>query len=181
MSQEPEPPTNAPRFADTIWKFENAQCDFMQALERAGFEELVHYARIGWDHYDVSVEFFEVNNDVRLSPEQQKIIFDAGFVKILVSHKDGWETHYTSCYPERPCPVRGWRRRWVNDPTAKTTCVSNAGYYEISFWPESWGQQNWRETGYARVVPDPLEVALPTQRPEITDEGPPVAPTGLVR
>lgn len=163
--------TDEVRFADTIWAFEDAQYDFKSDLARAGFENGVHYQKIGWDNYDCSIEFYKVNDDVRLTPDQQCIMYEAGFCSVFINHKDGWETHYSWTVPDMDAikvaghyiPKRGWRRRYVSDPTANTTNViageSNPGYYEINFWPEGWGPKcdDWRKTGYMRVVPDPLE------------------------
>jgi len=73
---------------------------------------------------------------------------------------DGWQTHYTLGSNE--LPVRGWRRRYVSDAGVDTTRViagyEDNGYYEISYWPEGWDRwRNWLETGYMRLVPDPLD------------------------
>ncbi len=60
---------------------------------------------------------------------------------------------------------RGWRRRYVSDPNAKTTNViagpPNPGYYECSYYPEGWTKDHL-ESGFFRVVPDPFEVKLET-------------------
>lgn len=122
--------------------------------------------RIGWDYYDCSIELYEVDPDVRLTAEQQKVICDAGFQRAYVNHTDGWETHYT--WDRGVSPVRGWRRRWVRDAAAETDRQvggGDPGYYEISYWPEGWGSRDsgrcgeWLKTGYMRIVPDPLEPA----------------------
>ena len=158
------------KFSQAIWDYERAQCEFTESLTELGFEEGEHYERIGWDDYDNSIEFYKVNDDVRLNEVQQQIIFKAGFSIAFVNHKDGWETHYSWKYNEPFKPSRGWRRRWVEDPEAKTTrsvgenaTPENAGYYEISYWPEGWTHPNckdWQADGYMRIVPDPLEPSI---------------------
>lgn len=171
--------TDRNRFADMIWAFEYAQGDFEMDLEGVGLKLYEHYHRIGWDHYDCSIELYGVKDDVRLTPAQQNVIWDAGFIKCYVNHKDGWETHYhwtsediKAMSDGKPfISKRGWRRRWVDDPQAKTTrsvgaqvAPDNAGYYEISYWPPGWGAQTaegWKDSGFMRVVPDPLDPGDP--------------------
>ena len=150
-------------FADSWWTYTFAESRFEEDLcEVLGGD----FDRLGTDHYDASLEIYKVDDHVRLSEAAQRLIYDAGFGKVYVNHKDGWQTHYS--WPGRDpfAPVKGWRRRWVADPAAKTTNVigkelsaENAGYYEISAWPTSWGEKrrDWLTTGYMRIVPDPLE------------------------
>lgn len=155
--------TEAQKFSEAIWKYQRLEYAFKEALEELGFEEGEHYANIGWDEYDNSIEIYNVKEDARLNEAQQRVIFDAGFSIAYVNHKDGWETHYRWDYREPFKRCRGWRRRYVSDPGATTTNViagkSNPGYYEISYWPESWGgrAEKWKDDGYMRVVPDPLD------------------------
>ena len=143
-------------FAETMFAFHEAESTFTDALCDAGFGG---FKSIGGDHYDCSIEFYGVDNSARMSPEQQRLVFEAGFIKAYVNHEDGWETHYF--WGKEFSPQRGWRRRYVNDPNATTTNVVGGppkpGYYEISYWPEGWETKQWLETGYMRIVPDPLE------------------------
>lgn len=153
-----------PREADLKAAFDAAKPAFDAAMTAAGFSA---YEEIGFDYYDSSIEFYGVDEDARLQPVAQAAVNAAGFHMAYVNHKDGWETHY-SWWKKPFAPVRGWRRRWVEDPNATTTRSvgekpnpRNAGYYEISYWPEGWaGQEKWKDTGYMRVVPDPLEVTV---------------------
>ena len=147
-----------PRFAEAMFAYWEAKSNFEDALADAGFSA---FEKIGGDDYDNSIEFIRVANDARLTEHQQRIVRDAGFNKAYVNHLNGWETHYSWTEPEFKAD-RGWRRRYVSDPEAKTTNViggpPNPGYYEISFWPEDWaGHEQWLETGYMRIVPDPLD------------------------
>lgn len=120
----------------------------------------VEYDRWFCDEYDNSIEFKSVSDDLRLTKEQQEFFIAEGFSRAFFCHKDGWETHYTWAN-QQPC--RAWRRRYVSDPNATTTNVvagpPNPGYFEISYWPEGWSKKEWLETGYMRIVSDPLELA----------------------
>lgn len=146
---------------------------FKEALAVAGF---TGYSRIGFDDYDCSIEFYDVDNDARLSASAQEVVFKAGFVKAYVNHQDIWQTHYSWNWREPFTPARGWRRRWVDDPQSKNTRgAGENGYFEISYWPQGWGEgtENWINDGYMRIVPDPLETpipALPALPPESTGE-----------
>jgi hypothetical protein len=118
---------------------------FEDALSSAGFDQ---FEKIWGDDYDNSIEFGEVDNDVRLTAAVQKVIFDAGFSRVFVNHKDGWETHYSWAHGESFEPHRGWRRRRTEKG------------FDISYWPEGWntpGCADWLSSGYMTIVPDPLE------------------------
>jgi hypothetical protein len=115
---------------------------------------------IGTDYYDNSIEIYGVGPDVRLSQAAVDwLIQGCGFSKIYVNHTDGWETHYGKSEV-------GWRRRYVSDPSAKTTNViagpENNGYYETNEFPDSFPKE-WLASGYFRVVPDPLMPPQPKQ------------------
>lgn len=152
------------QFADIAYDFDLARSRFEAALDDVG----VQFEDLGWDHYDDSLEVIGAPDDLRLTEAAQRVIFDAGFSKVFVNHASGWETHY-SWGPGEFKPHRGWRRRYVPDPTATTTNVivgaPNPGYTEISYWPEGWGDPEtgtcaeWLRTGYMRIVPDPLAPA----------------------
>lgn len=142
----------------TTVAFEEGRTAFNARMAELGFND---FRGIGFDYYDSSIEFYNVGNDVRLSEAVQNALIEDGFYKAFVNHQDGWETHYTWTDDK---PVKGWRRRWVEDPTAQTTRVfnaevdpSNAGYYEISYWPSGWGDEKTEnQNGYFRIVPDPM-------------------------
>ena len=123
-------------------------------LLEAGLDD---WDSIGGDDYDNSIELYGIGNDVRLPKAAVEFLLEkCGFSKIYVNHKDGWETHYSSI--DGP----GWRRRYVSDPEAKTTNVivgePNPGYFEVSYMPDGFPKA-WLESGYMRVVPDPLQPA----------------------
>lgn len=152
------------KFAQAMFDYHQGESEFTDALVDAGFGE---YERIGGDYYDCSIEFYKVDDDLRMSPEAQKIVRDAGFAKAYVNHKDGWETHYSWDWRSSEFKAdRGWRRRYVKDPTCTTTNQVGAddpdkrGYYEISYWPDGWSHKEWLDTGYMRIVPDPLEITV---------------------
>jgi hypothetical protein len=146
------------KLTEAIFALDLAKSEFEDALSAAGFED---YGSIGWDEYDNSIEFYKVRDDVRLNEAIQRIVFDAGFSVAFVNHKNGWETHYNWRSGDFKIS-RGWRRRYVRDVAAKTTNViagePDPGYFEISYWPEGWTHKEWLDTGYMRIVPDPLDV-----------------------
>lgn len=144
-----------------MFDYHTALDEFETALCEAGFGA---FNSVGGDDYDNSLEIYEVAPDARMGEAAQRVIFDAGFSKVYVNHKDGWETHYAWDRSKVFAPVRGWRRRYVKDPNATTTNVivgdANPGYYEISHWPDGWGSKEWLDTGYMRIVPDPLDPSV---------------------
>lgn len=154
-------PSAGSGFAQEWWDWQHRQAvweDCFCDLLREGQD----YDKLGTDDYDASLEIYGATNDWRLTREQQEYLQVAGFAKVYVNHQDGCETHYG--LHGATLPVRGWRRRYVSDSTVETTNViagePNPGYYEISYWPEGWntpGTADWLETGYMRVVPDPLD------------------------
>lgn len=163
MSDEAE--TKALPLARAMFDYHRAEADFSEAICEAGFGK---FSRIGGDDYDNSIEFYEVSDDARMNEAAQRIVYDAGFSTAYVNHKDGWETHYNWRHAEGFKVSRGWRRRYVTDPTAMTTRQIGAddpdqrGYYEISYWPDGWGSphtKDWISRGFMRIVPDPLEPA----------------------
>lgn len=122
-------------FAQKIFDVDILRMKFNDKLEELTdcmFEET------SWDEYDGSLELHQCDNDLRLSDECKKFIFDSGFIRIFVNHKDGWETHYTKSHPKDD----GWRRKRKEDGN---------GFY-VSYWPESWNQTQWLESGYIVVV-----------------------------
>jgi hypothetical protein len=145
------------------YQFNNAEIVFDSDLEDAGFKRPM-YSKFWMDDYDNSVEFGKVENDFRMGEALQRFIFKHGFSRAYVNHQDGWETFYTWKGKEFELS-RGWRRRYVTDPSAATTRQvgtpsdpEHRGYYEISYWPDGWDKgQDWLKTGYMRIVPDPLE------------------------
>lgn len=154
-------PKADPEFATKLYEFGSKKNEFEDALDDLG----VPFDNIGWDWYDNSLEINKVESDYRLSDEAYKFIFDSGFSICFVNHKDGCETHYSAG------KRRGWRRRYVSDPEVTTTRIlfgePDPGYFEVSYWPEGWDKQRgWIDSGYMRVVPDPLDVHADTHEGE---------------
>lgn len=165
------------KFSELWWDFLRAREVFEDSLlEVLGGD----FDNIGTDDYDSSLEIYAVDNHVRLSEAAQRLICDAGFGKVFVNHKDGWETHYTWDWRKPFKAERGWRRRYVSDPDAKTTNVvsgpPNPGYFEISHWPDGWNNhrltKDWLSSGYMRVVGDPLSDGAPTRQDAAPEDAP---------
>ena len=157
-----EDEAQAVKAAENRLDIDLAKIRLADKLVRAGLVTSL-YDGIGGDWYDNSIELYNCVPGLRLTEEMQKVIFDEGFRRAYVNHTDDWETHYN--WDREFTKQRGWRRRWVLDPKVETTnligepfAASNAGYYEISYWPTGWkGSEDWLKTGYMRIVPDPLE------------------------
>lgn len=149
--------------ADRLW---SAEAEFSQFEDE--LEELMgaEFEKLGHDYYDCSLEIWGAPDDARLNEKAQRLCKEAGFAVVYLNHRmpreEGkWETHYRL---NGELPARGWRRRYVSDPTVATTRViagpEDNGYYEISHWPEGWDDPRSKENlanGYYRIVPDPLE------------------------
>ena len=124
------------KFANVAYEFDRRRSDFEESLD-----DLVEFDRIGWDHYDNSIEIYGVSPDTRLSEAAQNFLRESGFSIAFVNHSDGWETHYSRL---QDSPSKGWRRRWVSDndvTTDRQVGGGDPGYYEISEWPDSWGDR----------------------------------------
>jgi hypothetical protein len=160
LFDDPRYDEDHPEHSKFIEDFEIAKNRLKDKLSQVG---MTKFRSIGGDYYDNSIEFYDVDSDVRLNESQQTVIFDEGFSTAYVNHVDGWETHYNWKVSEPFKKSRGWRRRYVTDSSVKTTRalgddpVDERGYYEISYWPEGWGSNDWLTTGYMRIVPDHLE------------------------
>lgn len=105
----------------------------------------VPYEKLGCDDYDCSLELYGVPVDYRLTEPVQRIIKEAGFVKVYVNHVDKWETHYTWGHPDKPfSPVEGWRVSYPHKrgPEEKGIWVEKV----IPTWPDK-----WFDTGYVLV------------------------------
>lgn len=76
-------------FANLAFEFSHVQFAFEDELC-----ELIDYDKIGWDEYDHSIEIYGVPEDASLTEAAQQFIFDNGFIRCWLNHKDGWETHY---------------------------------------------------------------------------------------
>jgi predicted deacetylase len=98
------------------------------ALEELLDEAGVEFEKIGWDHYDNSLELYDVPPEYRLSDEAKKVIFDAGFSICYMNHTDKWETHYSQRN------LDGWRVSYPH--------VRNDG--TPSIWLEKAPPASWR-------------------------------------
>jgi hypothetical protein len=79
------------KFSEVCFEFTKAEIEFSDALLDAGLSD---FMRLGWDHYDNSIEIYGVPNDELLPDEAQKLIYDAGFSIAYVNYRDGFERHY---------------------------------------------------------------------------------------
>lgn len=143
--------------AEKWWSLQSTESTIEDGMMEAGLDD---WSKIGGDPYDNSIEVYGVAPDIRFSAAiLDWLLVACGFSKVYVNHVDGWETHYSTGNR------RGWRRRYVSDPSATTTNViagpQNNGYFEVSYYPEGF-PPTWLETGYMRIVPDPFDPALPT-------------------
>lgn len=120
---------NKKLFSDIAFDFQRAECEFENSLfDEEDGKGLEDYSTMSFDSYDYSIEFNDVPDDERLSDRQQEIIFNEGFLKCYLNHKNNWETHYTWNYPFEP--VEGWRIRYMRK--------SEKNYHEVEKIPESW-------------------------------------------
>lgn len=94
------------KFADVLFEYTHAYCEFEGRIE-----ELIglDFGRITGDWYDVSIELREVGNDIRLSEEAQRFIFDNGFIRCWLNHLDGSETYYVWPHDKPFAPSGGSR------------------------------------------------------------------------
>lgn len=127
--------------AERLYDGTAAECEIEDQLADAG----VQFEKIGWDHYDWSLEIFDVPPDHRLSEEAQRFAHSAGFAKVYVNHTDGWETHYSLPRPGKEfAPIKGWR---VSYPHKRGPQENGIWVEEVCpTWPEE-----WFKTGYAIV------------------------------
>ncbi len=97
-------------FSDILFKYQEARNRFEDGLyEASGFEQ---FETIGGDAYDISIEFYGVASDAKLSEAAQKFIWDAGFTRCWLNHLDCSETYYSwNGSPARFTPVEGSRRK----------------------------------------------------------------------
>ena len=144
--------TDNPRtsIADRLFDASSAEADLEEQLSDAG----VTFTRLGWDHYDCSVEIYGVPNDYRLSLAAQRVIHAAGFMIAYVNHEDRWETHYRFKSMEFVAS-KGWR---VSYPHKREDGQKGILVEEIvPNWPKE-----WFENGKVLIVaPDENEKSAP--------------------
>ena len=89
-----------------------------------------------------SIELLKISNDFRFSKEAQKVFKRSGFKKIVINHKNGWETHY---YLDKKIG-KGWRVRYHTNPHEENK------YIEVeNKIPDNWPKE-WLETGYIKII-----------------------------
>jgi hypothetical protein len=129
--------------ADKIFEGDRIKTVLEDTLYYAG----VLFEETSFDSYDRSIELFDVPADCRLSPEAQKIIFDAGFSTAYLNHDNKWETHYTfdKFDSGKFKEVDGWR---VSYPRKRGLKEGRPILVEklVETWPKE-----WFETGYVIV------------------------------
>lgn len=99
----------------------SAETELCALLKTAGCQ----FKTIGWDHYDCSLELFGCPPEYRMTPDQQKLVYDQGFGKAYVNHDEPerWETHYSWYGKNGFEPNPGWRVSYPhkrNDGTSQT-------------------------------------------------------------
>lgn len=125
--------------AERLFDGNSARAELEDELEDAG----APHDRIGFDEYDCSLEIHGVPPEHRLSDAAQRIVRDAGFVKVYVNHTDKWETHYSWKGPEF-VPSKGWR---VSYPHRRGEGEKGIWVEEfIPGWPK-----DWFDSGYAII------------------------------
>lgn len=130
-------------FSEVMFEYHSREFDFEDSLYEARGSHFFDFNNLSGDHYDNSLEIFEVNEDGRLNPAMQKIIYDAGFSMCYVNHVDGWETQYHWDQSVPFIPSKGWRRK---------KGIEEEGYL-INYLPDGWKNTNIKYT----VVTDPFE------------------------
>lgn len=80
------------KFNDVMFDYHRAELNFSDALCDAGFGD---FNRISGDHYDNSIEFYGVEDGVRINEAAQRLIHAAGFGRCWTNHKDGSEWYYS--------------------------------------------------------------------------------------
>lgn len=130
-----------------------AESTLEEALEEAG----ILFESIGYDHYDISLEIHGVSDELRLTEKQQKLIFEAGFKKCYVNHKNAWETHYS--FGNDFSVSKAWRVSYPHKRKDENKAILVEE--TIDSWPEE-----WFKTGYAQIVATPHETARPNEQGE---------------
>jgi hypothetical protein len=129
---------NERSIADRLFDADYASAELEDQLDNVPFD------RMGWDNYDCSLELYEVDDDYRLPVEMQKVIFDAGFFKVYVNHKNKWETHYSWSHGKGFVEAKGWR---VSYPHKRG---EEGGPILVEAIVPSWPKK-WFEAGHAVV------------------------------
>lgn len=129
-----------PNIAQRLFDGDQAECDLEDVLLDAG----VTFEKLGWDHYDCSLEIYGVPPNDRLSEDAQKAIHAAGFCKAYVNHADKWETHYGFNPNESFVVSKGWR---VSYPHKR----GDGGNIMVEEVVKGW-LDDWFKSGYVVVI-----------------------------
>lgn len=121
-------------------ELENRASALFASLRLAG----VPFKGDGWDDYDNSVKLYGVPSGFRLSEEQQRLVYDAGYSVAYVNHVDDWETHYRYDRREPFRAKTGWRVSYPHERggNQKGIWVED----DVEGWP-----RQWFETGYVLI------------------------------
>ncbi len=125
------------KFSEIAFNYISAECEFTDAIYEADDE--FEYSHLTYDSYDNSVEFYNVDDECRLNEEIQRIIFDAGFSKVFLNHKNSWQTHYSYNQLEEFTIAIGWRR------------LIRDNHIYVEEFPPSW-PEDWLISGYVVVT-----------------------------
>lgn len=126
-------------FEEKYHEYHRAYDEFVEKLY--AIQDNFDFDKLFCDDYDGSIEFTEVDNSLRLSPELLDFVLGEGFLKVCVNHKDKWETHYHN-------DKSAWRVRYSTkvDPSLR-----HQEWIEVEEFPASWPKE-WLDSGYVRIV-----------------------------
>lgn len=82
-----------PKLAHQLWSGISAECAINDYLDDHLPED--SWDRIGWDHYDTSLELGGCHADLRLPPDVQSWLWDQGFSRCWLNHANATQTYYT--------------------------------------------------------------------------------------
>lgn len=74
-------------FLEVATEYNRRKTVFEDALMEKGLGD---YCEFGWDQYDDSLELYRVNPERKcLTEQEQKVIYEHGFIKAYVNYSDG--------------------------------------------------------------------------------------------
>lgn len=123
---EDDPGATREKSLEIMDRYLLAEKNFMDKLRNIG----LIFDRIGSDEYDNSVELLGVDNQQRLTPEMQELIFNEGFATAYFNHRNHWETHYTWDHGHPFAATQGFRVSYGH----KNQC----GKLLVEVVPENW-------------------------------------------
>lgn len=96
--------------------------------------------RLTHDPYDMSLEFYHVPDQARLTDAAQTFIMTHGFQCCWLNHDNGWETLYVW---ENAEPRKGWRKRQWREADGRQRI-------EVESFPDAWPQE-WLTSEYVTI------------------------------